>query len=114
MKTRKTHFTFPVLNNYTVRVIVSDKLANAVSKYPGLKEFAEDYSDKEARVFTCESHHCYMFLPTDACVRTIVHECWHVMKAMMVYVGIKLDQETVAYHLGYLTQKVYDFVNKTK
>ncbi len=112
MKTRKTHFSFPVLNNYTVRVIVVDKISEAMSRYPRLKEFAEDYSDKEARVFSCDSHHCYIFLPTDASVRTIVHECWHVVKTMMKYVDIALDQETVAYHMGYLTQKVYDFVHR--
>ena len=114
MKIRKAHFTFPVFNYYTVRVVVAPDTNAALAGYRDLKEFVEKGRSREARVFSSNSHHCYMFLPSGASVRTIAHECWHVVKTMMDYTGIKLENEVVAYHMGYLTQKVYDFVQKDK
>jgi hypothetical protein len=112
VKTRKTRIVFPVFHNYTVCVVVTSDIAKAMSEYPHLRSCAEEGGEKDPCVFTSNSHRCYMFLPLHASVRTIAHECWHAIKAIFGFVDISLDHECVAYHLGYLTQKVYSFVHR--
>jgi hypothetical protein len=37
---------------------------------------------------------------------TIAHESWHAILNMLVRVGADLDNEVVAYHLGYLVDEI--------
>jgi hypothetical protein len=44
-------------------------------------------------------------------VSEIAHETWHAVCAMMHWAGISFDNECMAYHIGFLTQQIYDFAN---
>ena len=111
-KVRKTCVVFPVYSNYAVCVVVASNIPKAVSNYPHLKTLAETGAAEGPCVFCSNTHRCYMFLPPNANVRTVAHESWHAIKAIFKFVDIDLDHESVAYHLGYLTQKVYSFVHR--
>lgn len=39
---------------------------------------------------------------------TIAHECWHAVRHMLLQLDAGLDNEVVAYHLGYVVDQVYD------
>ena len=114
MKTRKTRIIFPVFSNYAVCVIVTSDTHKAALKYPHLKSLAENGETEGPCVFSSNTHRCYMFLPPNANIRTVAHESWHAIKGMFNFMEINLDHECVAYHLGYLTQKVYSFVHQKK
>ena len=43
----------------------------------------------------------------DAGVGTVSHECFHAIWNMFKYHRVKLSNEGVAYHLGYLVRSVY-------
>lgn len=49
-----------------------------------------------------------------ASVSEIAHEVWHSVRYMLKHIGADFENENVAYHMGYLTQQVYDFVQDNK
>jgi hypothetical protein len=42
----------------------------------------------------------------------IVHECYHAVSRMFCYIGAEFEEEVFAYTLGYLVEKVTDFIKK--
>ena len=52
----------------------------------------------------------FVFLKSSASVGTIAHESWHAVRHMLGTLGVDLDSETVAYHLGYLVDKIFRFM----
>jgi hypothetical protein len=115
VKVRKTRIVFPVFHNYVVCLTVASDIDKAVSRHSHLKAILnETNSNRDPCVFTSDTHRCYMFLPPNAKASTIAHECWHALQGMLDFVNIKTDHECVAYHLGYLVQKVHNFVHKGK
>ena len=55
----------------------------------------------------------HLFFRYDASAEVIAHECWHAIHAMFAWAGVKdWDNETVAYHLGYLVGRVSAFQAK--
>ena len=58
-----------------------------------------------------ETAEAYLFLPFDVRPATIAHESWHAVRRMLVFCGAELDNETVAYHLGYLVGKIHEFTD---
>ena len=112
MKTRKTRIVFPVFHNYVVCLVVTPNIPKAASDYSHLKSIIEKDATNDPCVFVSDEHRCYMFLKPNSNVCTITHESWHAIKAIFKFVDIDLDHECTAYHLGYLTQKVYSFVHR--
>lgn len=56
----------------------------------------------------------YMLLNFKAGPGTVAHESWHVVRRMLRGLGAKLENETVAYHLGDLVKKITDFQIDTR
>lgn len=50
-----------------------------------------------------------LFIPLDCSVGVIAHECFHAIYHMFGYVGAKMDNENVAYHLEYLLDAIIKF-----
>lgn len=117
MRERKTTIEFPVWSDYTVHVIVTDDFTKSVKKHCGDDDVEPSY---QALTIHCgddgdrDSKESFIFLAPDCVVDLIVHECWHVIYRMMKYFEVEFEDEVVAYHLGYLTQQVYDFARKRK
>ena len=58
----------------------------------------------------------WLFLPDkhDELVMTVTHESWHVVRRVLDLVGSALENEIVAYHIGYLSQAVYNLYSQKK
>jgi hypothetical protein len=113
MKSKFRKFHFPALGHYVVHVEITSDIAKSLLKYPRTRKVEMDETTNGLAVHTNEGF-SYIFLPYNASVGNIAHEAWHVVRQMMEYLGIKIDNEAVAYHLGYLTNRVWDFVHGRK
>lgn len=116
MRERRKTIKFPVWADYAVHIIITQNLVtsakfhcdeDADTSYDALTVHIGDDSDNEI----IES---FIFLTPDCDINLVVHECWHVIFRMMAYFEAKFEDEVVAYHLGYLTQQVYNFVKKRR
>lgn len=116
MRERQKTIKFPVWSDYTVRIIITRDFATSAKMHcdsdveiscKALTIHIGDDNDSETK-------QSFIFLMPDCDVDSLVHECWHVVYRMMDYFGASLEDEVVAYHLGYLTQQVYDFVKKQR
>lgn len=69
------------------------------------------YKDKdtEAMCMFSNSASTCLILHLDAPPAVIAHECWHSICKLLQNRGAELDNETVAYHLGYLVGEVHKF-----
>ena len=112
MKARLTHVEFPVFSDFIVHIEVTSDFKKSFSKYP----LTENIPEEECGSWEAMTAHddegsiSFLFIKPDASVGTIAHESWHVIKRMLDTRGVDLDNETVAYHLGYLVDKVFQFV----
>lgn len=99
---------FPVFSNYQVKVVFTDDVAASKKA-----RYGTDFDTSNASAVHCHdetqgvSH--IIFDINRACNGTMAHESWHAIYAMMKWAGAGLENEVVAYHLGYLTQRVNDF-----
>lgn len=54
---------------------------------------------------------CSLLILHEGCSPGIVaHECWHAIRRMLNNLDVGLENETVAYHLGYLVNRVHNFM----
>lgn len=109
-----TKITLPVYG-WEVNIIytndISQSRTNRVQEIGALK--------KPVRI-TCDAMHEYsklyfeswVFITEKCTIGTVVHEFWHVIEAIFRTLEIKMDNENVAYHLGYLTDKYYEWLNQ--
>lgn len=51
----------------------------------------------------------WIFFTPESSTGTIAHEVFHSLWAMFKFYGAKLENEIVAYHLGYMLDKIMDF-----
>lgn len=58
--------------------------------------------------YSPEEPFSYLFLRPDAHPSTIAHESWHCVRRMLHYCGAELENEVVAYHLGYLVGFIHE------
>lgn len=115
MKSRITLIEFPVFCGYIVHVEVTSDFKKSFSKYKSTREVNLDANDTRAMaVHVNDISMSYVFLPPNASVGEIAHESWHVIRRMMEYMGVDDSNEAVAYHLGYLTQKIFNFVRRKR
>ena len=109
MRSKIKHVEFPVFVNYSVHVEVTDDIKRSMQKYEQTKNVPFGDDTLAITVHVEDNGLSFMFLPYGGPVGIIAHESWHVIKRMMDYLGVELDSETVAYHLGYLVEKVFNF-----
>lgn len=111
MKSKFTTIKFPVFCGYAVHIEKTTDIGGSLKKYKYTRDLDIDLEDTQAIAVHVENQPTsMMFLPYNAPVGTIAHESWHVIRRMMEYMGVDDTNEAVAYHLGYLSQKVFDFM----
>jgi hypothetical protein len=91
-------------------VFTTDMVRSITSRYPDIKVKP-----------TFEAMHCreagypysHLFFQIGNCTNgTIAHESWHVIRFMLAdWCNVGLDNENVAYHIGYLVDSVTLFRN---
>jgi len=89
-----------------------------------VKETREALSHKvgalETSLENCPALHSYnaklndsfVIFNNTATIGDLAHECFHVLWRMFISHGVELDNETTAYHLGFLVDKIVDFKKK--
>ena len=105
---RTTKIRFPVFQGYSILVEETADIPKSARKYAAVREHADDL-DGEAATIDADGGG-FIFLKPRAPLSVIAHEAWHAVKDMLDYVEAPLDHEFTAYHLGYLTQEIYDFL----
>jgi hypothetical protein len=117
MRSRITLIEFPVLSDYIVHVEITSDLEKSMRRYPpcqeAIDELKGDYACDALTVHTDETF-SFIFFPHNASVGTIAHEAWHVVNRMMSLLSIETDNEVVAYHLGYLVDKIFRFMRRRR
>ena len=116
MKARHIWVEFPVFSDYIVHVEITSDLKKSLSKYPQTEVIPDEESDHCEGMVVHDTDGClsFLFLKHNASVGTIAHESWHVIKRMLDVMGVEIDSETTAYHLGYLVNKVFQFMRGKK
>jgi hypothetical protein len=74
--------------------------AGALTFTPIPNDDAESYIFLRKKKRSGKNHHLI--------VNEIAHESWHVVNRMFKNVGAELENEMVAYHLGYIVGHAYD------
>jgi hypothetical protein len=111
VKSRFTTVEFPVFAGFIVHIEITKDIQKAIKKYPGIASIAgpEDNETDGTTVYD-GGQVCFIFLKPSVSIGTIAHEAWHATRYMLKRVGAKLDSEVVAYHLGYITDKSFQFL----
>ena len=111
-KERKKSIKFPIFVNYTVNIIVTNDKQKSLKKIANKYKLVIDQDHFEALSINVSDYSTsFLLFGENPSVGTIAHEVWHTVRHMLVeWVGAGLDNEVVAYHLGYLTQQVYDVI----
>ena len=113
MRARFRKFKFPVFSNFEVRVEITDNIDKSFSSKKDLESLYDEVrtGSSEAMTVVPEENNqiTYIFLPPSASWGTISHECYHAVTNMFEFVNADPDEETIAYHLGYLVDEVCRF-----
>jgi len=102
---------FPIWSDYEVKIVFCEDLGKARKARYGTSGASDNATALHTQSVNGTSH--LFFIIGNCPTGVVAHECWHAIKAMLIeWAGVSdLDNETVAYHLGYLVQKVADFRN---
>ena len=117
MRVRKKEIKFPALGNYRIRIVVTKDVRKYMLTCSEFKDIAMDGEHADTYAITLHqvgNNLTYIIFPFGASVGSIAHECWHAVRKMLLHLNAKLDNEVVAYHLGYLVNQVYRIVWKNK
>jgi hypothetical protein len=113
MRSRVTHVEFPVFSGYIVHVEITSDPTKSLLKYPSTRDLVEEFDDDFGEAFTVHDTDggiSMIFFQHNASVGTIAHEAWHAIKQMMKICDVDLENEVVAYHLGYLVNEIFKFM----
>jgi hypothetical protein len=113
---RKKTVDFPAWN-YSVTVVVTSDINAAAKKLHLIAVDEPPPADKSTGGLSRHGRDCgesYLFVKPGSSINAVAHESWHCVRRMLLYAGAELDSETVAYHLGYLAQKVHVFVHQRR
>lgn len=100
---------------YTLNVIYTDNIeesrANLSHKIGRISPSLNKYTDGLFSYHADEPESYIFFVPKSS-IGTIGHEASHALWEMFRYYGCELEDETFAYHLGYVIDKCIYFKNK--
>lgn len=105
---------FPVFADYCVHIEVTNDLRRAMDLYPATKVVPLEPGVGAITVHKVEENFSFIFLQYKSSVGDIAHECWHAVNRMLKSLGVELDSETVAYHLGYLVNRTCKLIHESR
>jgi hypothetical protein len=110
---RYTTIEFPVFSDFIIHVEVAKNIEKAIGKYPSIADFSEEDTGESDGVAVYDGGQvCFIFLKPNVSVGTIAHESWHAIEHMMERFNVRPEGEVIAYHLGYLVDKVFRFLRR--
>jgi hypothetical protein len=93
--------------DYPVTFVVADSVDDFIAwKFPTM----EPTSQAAAHVYL--GKHSWVVLPRGADINSIVHEVWHAARRAHIYVHAELENEVMAYTLGWLVETAVKFLWK--
>jgi hypothetical protein len=107
---RKAKIEFPAFH-WTVEVVVTTYVLK-YARHVGWSGDRDESTTHGINMFFPDDLTTVIVIPLNASAGTIAHEAWHSIHRMLVHLGAGLDNETVAYHLGYLVDGITQFKNK--
>lgn len=103
---------FPVFSNFKVTVILCEQPVIG-GRYIADRDYLQEPPSyiNETEAFTSSSMNGYatIHLKPNAAIGTIAHEAYHAVVGMMKFVGATHENEVIAYHLGYIVDKIAEF-----
>lgn len=109
MKSRFTLVEFPVFAGYIIHVEITSDFNKTGKKYKLTKGIKFRADSEGATIFDDNSNITFVFIKPNVSDGSIVHEAWHALRRMFKFVGVELEDEVVAYHLGYIVDKINRF-----
>jgi len=114
MRNHTHNLTFPVFSNYPVRVTFTNSIIKQARKICGPDYAAGDgQGDPAALTLSNSDGWAVMLLPHNPAPATVAHEAYHVIAALLKWIGAAQEEEVIAYHLGYLVDRILAW-SKTK
>jgi len=114
VKSRFIVVKFPVFSDFVIHVETTKNFDKTIKKYPDILDAAGDNEDADALTVYDGNFTAFIFLKPNASIEALADESWHAIRRMMIKMRVELDNEAVAYHLGYLVDKVFKFVRGRK
>ncbi len=103
---------FPVFSNFKLSVIITED-AQRTARYLCDRDYLRDFDIPEeteaTTVTSVASGYSIIYLKPDAALGTIAHEAYHAVTGMLKMIGAAEEHEIVAYHLGYIVNKIVEF-----
>ena len=103
--------------DYYVYVIVTEDFDASADKLKLRSDDADSLNDGTtggASLHVKDNAESYLLIKPNATVKVVAHESWHCVRRMLEYAGAELDNETTAYHLGYLAGEAHAFSHKRR
>lgn len=102
---------FPIYSYYRLHIVFTEDIARSRKARYGQMGLSEDAT---ALHTSANGGHAHLFFLIGNCpTGVIAHESWHAVHCMFInWVGAKeMDNEIIAYHIGYITQEIANFRN---
>lgn len=107
-------FLFPTYG-YKLRVTITENVGKTARKlYPDLPSHQTSSVVEAIHIVKDSCSTAHIILPYEAGVNCIVHECSHFVWWLMDEIGAQLENEIVAYHLGYTVERVCEWIAKVE
>ena len=115
-RTRKQDKTksirFPVFANYEIKIVFTHDFEKSFKRFEYLKN---EKPDKDVDGITCQvigEGLTYIFIKYGSDTGTMAHEAYHAVCNLLRDRNAELSDEVVAYHLGYLVNKIEELALK--
>lgn len=105
MRSHRHNLTFPVFAKYKVTVLFTRDIPKAAAR------LGVDASKADAAMTITETgtKRAYIVFPLKPDADTVAHEAYHAISAMLAWAGATPEEETVAYHIGYLVKHITEW-----
>lgn len=107
---RKGRVEIPTFH-WSIDIVVTREVVE-YAKHRGWRSNGKESTTSGMNLFFDEDLLSVIIIQPDANAGTVAHEAWHCVRRMLLHMGADLDNEVVAYHLGYLVNKITDFKKK--
>lgn len=102
---------FPAFSRYKLHIVFTDDIGRSKKHRYGNDNHCEG---AEAIHIPNEGGSSHIIFRYTAGARIIAHESWHAVRSLLLWAGADLDNEVVAYHLGYVVEEVHKFLVAVK
>jgi len=104
----KKEVVFDALGHYKITVIKTNDMQKSIHKRD-LGEHDMELTTAITVSLNTDTHQeTFIFLSLRPKASTIAHEAYHAIRRMFKYYDIKMENEAVAYHLGYLVERIHE------